>query len=110
MKKPYEKGVATHLDPESWVLAREGACQALTGARVGRVLSREICRVECRGFSTSRRQHVDERQREHVRDSTRSETPSMLGNTTTEPGRSRDPSIAEERSRRKGKSKDGSPR
>jgi hypothetical protein len=108
MKEPYEKGVATHLDPESWVLAREGACQALTGARVGRVLSREICRVERRGFSTSRRQHSDGRQREHVAGSTRSETPSMLGNITTEPGRSRDSSI--ERSRRKGKSKDASPR
>jgi len=110
MKEPYEKGVATHLDPESWVFVREGVRQALTGARVGRVLSREICRVERRGFSTSRRQHRDGRQREHVTGSTRSETPSMLGNITTGPGRSRDPSIAEERSRRKGKSKDGSPR
>lgn len=110
MKKPHEKGVATHLDPESWVLAREGECQALTGARVGRVLSREICRAEGRGFSTSRRQHVDGRQREHVCDSARSETPSMHGDTTTEPERSRDPSVAKGRSRRKGKSKDGSPR
>jgi hypothetical protein len=110
MKEPYEKGVATHLAPESWVLAREGARQALTGARVGWVLSREICTVECPGSSTSRRQHEDGRQREHVAGSTRSETPSMLGNTTTEPGRSRDPSIAGERSWRKGKSKDGSPR
>lgn len=108
MKEPHEKGVATHLDPESWVLAREGVCQALTGARVGRVLSREICRVERRGFSTSRRQHSDGRQREHVAGSTRSKTPSMLGNIATEPGRSRDSSI--ERSRRKGKSKDASPR
>jgi hypothetical protein len=42
MKDPYEKGVATHLDPESWGLAREGLSQALTGARAGRPLSREI--------------------------------------------------------------------
>lgn len=42
MKEPYKKGVANHLDPESWVALREGGGQALTGACVGRVLSREM--------------------------------------------------------------------
>ena len=35
-KKPHEKGLATHLDPESCADTREGAREALTGARTGR--------------------------------------------------------------------------
>jgi len=35
-KNPYEKGLATHLDPESCADTREGAREALTGARAGR--------------------------------------------------------------------------
>jgi RNA-directed DNA polymerase len=42
MKEPHIEGVATHGDPESCVGAREGAGEALTGARAGWVLSREI--------------------------------------------------------------------
>ena len=38
MKEPYEKGVAHHLDPESWVIVREDGGQALTGARTGRAM------------------------------------------------------------------------
>jgi group II intron reverse transcriptase/maturase len=41
MKEPYVKGVANHDDPESCGGAREGTAEALTGARAGRVLSRE---------------------------------------------------------------------
>ncbi len=37
----YSKGVATHADPESCVCTRKGACEALTGARAGQVMSRE---------------------------------------------------------------------
>lgn len=42
MKEPYTEGVATRGDPESCVVARKGAGEARTGARAGRVLSREI--------------------------------------------------------------------
>ena len=42
MRAPYIEGVATHDDPESCVGVREGSCEAVTGARTGRVLSREI--------------------------------------------------------------------
>jgi hypothetical protein len=42
MKEPYVEGIANHDDPESWVGAREDADQALTGARAGWALSREI--------------------------------------------------------------------
>jgi hypothetical protein len=42
MKESHIEGVANHGDPESCVGAREGDGEALTGARTGRVLSREI--------------------------------------------------------------------
>ncbi len=42
MKEPYIKGVATHGDPESCVVRRKAYREALTGARAGTVLSREI--------------------------------------------------------------------
>ena len=42
MKESYGEGVATHAGPESCVDVREGGGEALTGARAGRVLSREI--------------------------------------------------------------------
>ena len=41
MKEPYGEGVASHTDPESCGSVREGRDEALTGARVSRVLSRE---------------------------------------------------------------------
>jgi hypothetical protein len=42
MKESYGEGVAIHTDPESCAGACEGSGEALTGARAGRVLSREI--------------------------------------------------------------------
>ena len=42
MKELHVEGVATHDDPESCGGAREDAAEALTGARTGRVSSREI--------------------------------------------------------------------
>ena len=42
MKEPHIEGPATHDDPESCAGAREGVGEALTGARAGTVLSREI--------------------------------------------------------------------
>jgi hypothetical protein len=41
MKEPHTEGLATHSGPESCGHAREGVPEALTGVRVGRVLSRE---------------------------------------------------------------------
>jgi hypothetical protein len=40
MKESYESGLATHIGPESCGAAREGAVEALTGERAGRVFSR----------------------------------------------------------------------
>ena len=42
MKEPYGEGVASHTDPESCVVSREAGHEALTGAHVGGVLSREM--------------------------------------------------------------------
>ncbi len=38
MKEPYTEGVATHGDPESCVVIRKGAGEALTGVRAGRAI------------------------------------------------------------------------
>ena len=42
MKESYGEGLASHTDPESCTVAREGGCEALTGVRTGQPLSREI--------------------------------------------------------------------
>ncbi len=42
MREPYSEGLAIHAGPESCVCAREGAGEALTGARAGGLSSREI--------------------------------------------------------------------
>ena len=41
MKKPHIEDLASHDDPESCAGLRKEAGEALTGARTGRVLSRE---------------------------------------------------------------------
>jgi hypothetical protein len=48
MKEPYEEGVANQLDPESCAFVREDGGEALTGERIGRVLSRERTSPWCR--------------------------------------------------------------
>jgi hypothetical protein len=45
MQESHRKGVAIHPDPESCVVARKGAIEALTGAYAGRVLSCEIIAI-----------------------------------------------------------------
>lgn len=53
MKESYGQGLADQPDPESCVVCRKAAIEALTGAHAGRVLSCEIRLSECRrcGFS-----------------------------------------------------------
>lgn len=48
MKELHAEGLATHSDPESCVGVREDVGEALTGARIGRVLSRENAGPGCR--------------------------------------------------------------
>src|SRR6266540_4168012 len=85
MKKSYGEGLATHADPESCGAARESSVEALTGARAGRVFSRE--RVILLGADAVRRcgrPHPAHRYREMRRDPARSETPCTYGNTSHE--------------------------
>ena len=57
MEKLYAEGVAIHGGPESCVGAREGAGEALTGAREAGLLSREIISSGCRHRLLGGRQH-----------------------------------------------------
>ena len=78
MEESYGEGLATHTDPESCGATREGGVEALTGARAGRVFSRE--RSFLRGADAVRRSgrlHPAYRYREIRRDPARSETPCM---------------------------------
>jgi RNA-directed DNA polymerase len=85
MKESDGEGLATHTDPESCGATREGGVEALTGARAGRVLSRE--RTYLRGADAVRRRgrrHPGPRYRERPRDPARSETPGTYGHTSHE--------------------------
>src|SRR6266849_7638586 len=85
MKESHGEGLATHADPESCGAACKGSVEALTGARAGRVFSRE--RISLRGADAVRRSgrlHSAHRYREMRRDPARSETPCTYGHTSHE--------------------------
>ena len=108
MKESYGEGVATHTDPESCGATCEGGVEALTGARAGRVFSRE--RNFLRGADAVRisgRPHPLRRYRETRRDPARSETPCTYGNTSHENREIQCPPVAAvDAAGRVGKSKD----
>ena len=80
MKKPYVEGVAIHDDPESCVVTREGAGEALTGAPMGWVLSREKLKLQgADAVEKSGRPHGAHRYSEVHAGPARSETPHTLG-------------------------------
>ena len=76
MKESHECEVANHIGPESCGAARKGGVEALTGERVGQVLSRERNptpgRRRCRSGGRLYSRH---RYREVLRGPARSETP-----------------------------------
>ncbi len=81
MKEPHGEGIATHADPESYTVVREGGGEALTGARAGRVWSRENQRLrDADALGSSGRQHRTHRYREVGTNPARSESPSTHGN------------------------------
>jgi len=83
MKKSYESGLATHIDPESCGVIRKGDVEALTGERAGRVFSR--VRQTLRDADAVRRcgrPHLVHRYREGCQSPARSETPSTYGSTS----------------------------
>ncbi len=76
MQKSYERGIATHIGPESCGAARKGGVEALTGERAGRVFSsvRELLR-DADAVGESGRRHLMHRYREVCQSPARSETP-----------------------------------
>jgi RNA-directed DNA polymerase len=85
MKESYGEGLATHTDPEACDVVRKGGVEALTGARAGRVLSREIGYLrEADAVRRSGRSHRMRRQRETCLAPARSETPCTHGYTSHE--------------------------
>ena len=52
MKESHIEGLAIHGDSESGICAREGICEAMTGAHTGRVLSREKDTIRVPTLST----------------------------------------------------------
>ncbi len=106
MKEPYGEGVASHADPESCVVAREGVGEALTGAGAGRVLSREILTSECRRRTYERKATSLASLCETHENSARSETPSMYRTTSRENREVPCPATVDGTMVRIGKSKD----
>ena len=83
MKESYGEGLATHADPESCGAACEGGVEALTGARAGRVFSRERRFLrDADAVGESGRPHQAYRYREMRLGPTRSETPGTYGRTS----------------------------
>jgi hypothetical protein len=107
MKESYGEGVATHTDPESCGAACEGGVEALTGARAGRVFSRErnILR-DADAVGESGRPHQAYRYREIRLGPARSETPGMPGYTSRENRESPCPPVGDGPAGRVGKSTD----
>ena len=108
MKESYGEGIATHTDPESCGAACKGGVEALTGARAGRVLSRESNFLrDADAVGESGRLHLEHRYREMPEGPARSETPCTYGNTSHE---NREilcsPVVAVDAAGRVGKSKD----
>ncbi len=84
MKEPYGEGVASHSDPESCDVDRKVGGEALTGARVGWVSSREIL-TQLQGADAVRacgRQHHGRRHRKTFVDPARSKTPRTHGTSS----------------------------
>ena len=85
MKESYGEGLATHTDPESCGAVREDRVEALTGARAGRVFSRESTFLrDADAVRRSGKHHRAHRYREMRSGPARSETPCTYGNTSHE--------------------------
>jgi hypothetical protein len=82
MKESHECELATHIGPESCGAARKGGAEALTGERMGRVLSRERLTSGRRRCRSSGRQYSRHRYREVPRGPARSETPCTYPSTS----------------------------
>jgi hypothetical protein len=83
MKESYGEGVATHTDPESCGAVCKDRVEALTGARAGRVFSRERNILwDADAVGESGRHHRGHRDREMLSSPARSETPCTYEHTS----------------------------
>ena len=107
MKESYGEGLATHADPESCGAVCEGGVEALTGARAGRVFSREKHLLrDADVVGGSGRLHPMCRYREAHGSPARSQTPCTYGGTSHGNREIPDPPRAAVALGRIGKSKD----
>ena len=107
MKESHGEGVATHTGSESCVLARKGGGEAWTGARAGRVWSRERNHLwDADAVEEGGRPHPARRYRETRWSPARSETLRMPGHTPRENRESPWSPAADGAAGRVGKSKD----
>jgi|SRR6266446_935182 hypothetical protein len=107
MKESYAEGLATHSGPESCGVSRKGFVEALTGVRMGRVLSRERSKVrDADAVGMSGRHHRAHRYREMRSGPARSETPCTHGNISHENREVPCPPATDGAAGRVGKSKD----
>jgi len=107
MKESYGEGLATHADPESCGADCEGGVEALTGARAGRVFSRERTFLrDADAVGESGRPHQAYRYRERRLGPARSETPCTYGRTSRGSREVPCPPAADGAAGRVGKSKD----
>src|SRR5918996_5533745 len=103
MQESYGEGLAAHTGPESCAAVRE----ALTGARAGRVFSRESGSLrDADAVEEGGRPHPARRHCETRWSPARSETPCMSGNTSRENRESLWSPVADGAAGRIGKSKD----
>jgi hypothetical protein len=85
MRESYAERPATHSDPESCGVSRKGNIEALTGARAGRVFSRERSKVrDADAVGRAEGTTVAHRHREMRPGPARSQTPCTHGNTSHE--------------------------
>lgn len=83
MKESYGEGVATHTDPESCGVVCKDRVEALTGARAGRVFSRERNFLrDADAVEVGGRPHRVHRYCEMPLGPARSETPCTYGRTS----------------------------
>ena len=107
MKEPYAEGLATRGGPESCAGPREGSGEALTGAQVGRVLSRENTRFGVPTVWTARKAApFGSLQREPKGPHAVVDLAHVCDTPRTGTGRSQGCLVEEGRRGRKGKSKD----
>jgi hypothetical protein len=107
MKESHGEGVATHTGPKSCAGVREGAREALTGERAGRVFSRESRSLrDADAVEVSGRPRPGRRYRKTPGSPARSETPGTHRHTSRENRESPCPPIGDGPVGRVGKSKD----